>query len=348
MATLKNTTINDTGYLRLPVGTSAQRPTENSTNIGAMRVNGDTGKLEFWNGTDWEINLVSFPYRDIITTAFVQGGYRGGSAWNNVNKTFTATDTTVNLGDGATERSHNYQWGACSKDYSYVFGAGNGHAVASNYTIAFNMRTEQQATDISRTLAGTRHTFGGVFQETYYAWFSGGDATRIEEYNMTTKTLVGTLSPTYASGAIWGMSHERFGIFYQSNAASNWNFATRQILGRSGTAPSAHHQQKSVMSKFTYAWAGNEGSYRSGYNFRKTNMITNITSGTISKPVGDSGEENFTLGQDHQYMLGMYNGNQNNISWRFNYQTETGFQGGATMEPKGHDGMSSAVAAWCS
>jgi hypothetical protein len=53
------------------------------------------------------------------------------------------------------------------------------------------------------------------------------------------------------------------------------------------------------------------------------------------------------MGQNHQYMLGMYNGAQNNISWRFNYATESGFQGGASMEPKGKGGASSGVCSWC-
>lgn len=36
MATLKNTTINDTGFIQLPTGTTAQRPTPTT---GMIRVN---------------------------------------------------------------------------------------------------------------------------------------------------------------------------------------------------------------------------------------------------------------------------------------------------------------------
>jgi len=39
MATLKNTTINDTGFLQLPVGTTAQRPTAAT---GMVRWNSST------------------------------------------------------------------------------------------------------------------------------------------------------------------------------------------------------------------------------------------------------------------------------------------------------------------
>lgn len=51
MATLTNTTINSTGYLQLPAGTTAQRPA--SPVAGMIRRNTDTGYLEVYNGTAW-------------------------------------------------------------------------------------------------------------------------------------------------------------------------------------------------------------------------------------------------------------------------------------------------------
>lgn len=50
MANLKNTTINDTGYLTLPVGTTAQRPTVAN---GQTRYNSSLGLMEYYNGTAW-------------------------------------------------------------------------------------------------------------------------------------------------------------------------------------------------------------------------------------------------------------------------------------------------------
>ena len=51
MATLKNTTINDTGYLQLPSGTTAQRP--NSPSAGYMRYNTSLSQTEIYNGVSW-------------------------------------------------------------------------------------------------------------------------------------------------------------------------------------------------------------------------------------------------------------------------------------------------------
>lgn len=51
MATLKNTTINDTGYLKLPVGTTSQRPGTPST--GMTRWNSTDGNMEMYDGSAW-------------------------------------------------------------------------------------------------------------------------------------------------------------------------------------------------------------------------------------------------------------------------------------------------------
>lgn len=53
MAELKNTTINDSGFLRLPSGSTGQRPS--SPAVGDTRINTDTQCLEYYNGTSWII-----------------------------------------------------------------------------------------------------------------------------------------------------------------------------------------------------------------------------------------------------------------------------------------------------
>jgi len=343
MARLKNTTINGTGALVLPKGTTAQRVTGN----GSIRYNTDTNSLETYNANNanWSTRTIPFKERTIITNTYTQGGYKGSTAWNTCNRTYHATDTSIQVNN--VERSHNYQWGANSRHIAYVFGAGNGHAVSSNVVTAYNMHTESFFTSgFTRNVARSRHLFGGVFDEHYRAYINGEDS-RIEEFNMVTGTLLGDVgTATWSGGNVWGMSGENFGILYNGGSSYTYNFATRTGFGRGGTQPSSSHQQKSVQSKIGYGWAGNEGSYRGGNNLRRTNMITNSTSGTISKPVTNCGEENFTMGQDHQYMLGQYNGLQNNISWRFNYGSESGFQGGSSMQPKGQAGQSSATCNW--
>lgn len=51
MAILKNTTINDDGFLTLPSGNTAQRPGTAAT--GSLRFNTDTNGIEYYNGSAW-------------------------------------------------------------------------------------------------------------------------------------------------------------------------------------------------------------------------------------------------------------------------------------------------------
>jgi hypothetical protein len=51
MANLKNTIINDTGHITLPIGTTAQRP--GSPTSGMTRFNTATSVIEFFNGEIW-------------------------------------------------------------------------------------------------------------------------------------------------------------------------------------------------------------------------------------------------------------------------------------------------------
>ena len=52
MATLKNTTVNDTGFITIASGTTAQRPV--SPAVGMLRYNTTLGTLEQYNSIGWE------------------------------------------------------------------------------------------------------------------------------------------------------------------------------------------------------------------------------------------------------------------------------------------------------
>lgn len=115
MAILRNTTVNDTGFLQLPVGTTGQRP---SVSNGRLRFNSTTGKVEFYNvtlgnwlgtpatgvvatgGTVYDVDVEGTTYRvHVFTTTgnstftvtkggsveylIVAGGGSGGSGENN-------------------------------------------------------------------------------------------------------------------------------------------------------------------------------------------------------------------------------------------------------------------------
>jgi len=315
---------------------------------GELRYNEGIGSIQMFTKPNpsefgrWQNMRIPFEVRQIITTNYVMGGYRSGTAWSNVNRMSDQTDTSTNLGDGRI-RAFNYNPGAHNRDNAFVFGAGGGHAISSNYTSSFSMRSETQRTHQSKwNVARNDHVHGSLQQELTRAW--ANNAGTIQNFDLSTETAGSDVGGSGASNT-WGMNYENYALLF-GDTQRILTFATTSLSSRGGTAPSAYHQQKTVHSKWHYQHAGNEGSYRGGYNLRRTNMLTNSTSGTVGKPVGDSGEENYGCGQHHQYMLGMYNGSQNNISWKWYYIPESGFQGGSSMEPKGHSGMSSAWNSW--
>jgi len=51
MATLKNTSINDSGFFKLPAGTTAQEVT--GVTNGALRFNTDVGKVQIFLNGSW-------------------------------------------------------------------------------------------------------------------------------------------------------------------------------------------------------------------------------------------------------------------------------------------------------
>lgn len=83
MAILKNTVVNDTGFLKLPTGTTAQRPTPPVT--GMMRHNIVNNSIEVYNGNIWQ-SYANFPY--FLTTGlagkFFNGNWRSVISTGNI------------------------------------------------------------------------------------------------------------------------------------------------------------------------------------------------------------------------------------------------------------------------
>ena len=94
MAQLKNTTISDTGFLQLPVGTTEQRPTPAA---GQMRFNPTLGRAEFYNATQaaWKptINqgIIATGGNSVYDVDVEGTTYRVHVFTNTGNSTFTVT-----------------------------------------------------------------------------------------------------------------------------------------------------------------------------------------------------------------------------------------------------------------
>lgn len=323
---------------------------------GQVYFNDRTKAMELYDGSEWRQvsqDQRQFLFRQIITKSYVMGGYKSGVPWLNVNSMNHQTDLTVNLGD-LLHTKGSYSSGGCGLTYGYIWNANNTHSTASTTTSGINMSTETglSAGDCP-TLLYSRNDCATVFKETEYAYICGGGTTNIDVFNYNTDTMFSAQSLTTATGGgsrqsgMASHSGEHEGYVWHASNGYKINFAATQSAAvETDIARSASSQQKGISSKHGIGFAGNEGTYNAGYNLRKTQYNTGQNIGTVSKPVGNSGEENFDMGQHHQYMMGMYDGAQNNIGWKFYYQTESGSTLGAGSVRTGPAGGSSGHCVW--
>ena len=99
MSTLTNTTINDTGYVTLPKGSTAQRPS--SPINGMMRYNTDYGKVESYVNGAWQV--AGFPY------CYYNEGIKANLYTGNWNS--ATTTTMANFGGLGYATAHGYTTG---------------------------------------------------------------------------------------------------------------------------------------------------------------------------------------------------------------------------------------------
>jgi hypothetical protein len=311
-------------------------------------------KLYMWDGYIWGEVFEpgrAYLYRSIINTGYVMAGYQNSSPWKNVNRMQHATDICSNLND-LLPTAGAYVGGACSKTIGYVFGADSAWPGTNTAVSSFTMTTETAGTAGTYTMLKSRNCCATIFKETEYAWIIGGGDTGVDVLNLTTNTMLANQSITSMAGdsyqsGVSCLSDETKG-FVWGDANHKFTFSTSAAvsINTSGAVTGSGSQQKGINSKLHKGWNGNEGSYNGGYNLKRWDLTTETSLGTVVKPVGNSGEENFDMGQDHQYMMGCYDGAQNNRGWKFSYTTETGYELGTGSIRTGVAGGSSGACAW--
>jgi hypothetical protein len=347
MATLKNTTINDTGFLTLPNDSNTTAGT-----AGQVRYNPAQNRMEFYHTRDnaqWEPMMNPFLTRQIVTTGYLHGGYAASAAWNNTNRIVYATDTTINLGDNTQEWAHNYQSCVFNRTRNFTLGAGNGHCIASTNVACFDMRTETaQTSAYGRTFPVSNVNSGTVQKEEFFGWWQNATySANIYELNLTVEqTYVSLGSIATMGGQLWGTNHENYGIFWSAggSGSTNFVFATRTNSSRGGTSPSGDGYQHTIMFKQGVHLAGREGNPSS--NWRKTNFFTNSSFDALGAKPAYSGEENNLTAQDWGYAIGWYQGTHVNTAFKFIYATDAQHGTTSSMEAKGKAGNSSGTMSW--
>lgn len=277
-------------------------------------------------------------WRQILTTGYMLGGYKNSALWSNVNRMQNSTDTATNLGDGKIDNNH-YKAGFTGYNKTYILNGGT--------MTAFDMRTENKSNS-GQNGSGTSLTSGGTtFNERTYGYAMGGGVGQWYKWQFSTETWISTHGSGYNDNQS-SVSSDQRGIMWGEGGQTQRMLFSNDSVANMGYSAGAHGQQKGLNSKWGYGYAGNEGSWSGGNNYRKININSESGSGTFTRPGGWSmGEENHIMGQDWGYMLGQHDpSGQNNRSYRWNYSTDSGYVGGSTMEPKGQAGCSSGWGGW--
>lgn len=289
----------------------------------------------------------SFLLREVITTGYLLSGYQNANIWRNVNRMQHSTDTATNLGD-LLSAGGAYCGGMCGTTNAYLTRANTSWLPNSSSVTGINMVTETGISAPGAPYSIGQHNQALQWEKIRSYGVASNATSQLMRFDFASSSWLSSISLgtiDYNASGHSSFFHELRGwIYADSQTSTEMTFATE--TQSSASVAAVHDQQHGQSSKLTYVYGGNEGSWNGGYNLRRWNVTTRTNVGNITKPCGNTGEENYDMGQDHGYMMGSYDGSQNNRAYRLNYTTDTGFEGGSTMQPKGVGGRSSGVAAW--
>ena len=319
---------------------SADRYSTNYSVGASLKSDGTNTYWAFDPGnTDWSTAR-------IWTHGYVAGGYKSSSAWRTVNRTVHGTDVTTNIGD-IIDRSGGYFAGSWNDITHFCHSFDNSFRASSNYTSAYNMATESGRTHQGSWDMTVNRNSMGSFQDHVFAggnsYLYGGGNSRTDVMNLTTEVMRTSAFPPdlYDGGddPTWGGSGRTKGWKKRGDTWSRQGFWWQTETWMSWAhAPGGDGWKKILSTMIGHMYVG------TGNNNQNGNQKCDDTTGVSTRCLdfGRTGEENFQMGMRKGYMLGNYNGSQNNNTYKVNYNTDQYNNLGGTTEPKGHGGMSSA------
>jgi len=315
-----------------------------STQLRSLPTQDGYGGADAQGFRDSTSRAAQWKFRQIINVAYTGGGYKDGSPWRQIHRTNAATHQTTNLGI-QMDHPGSYISGACSDTTFFLWStpSDNSHFTPSTRTSAFHMYTETGKSHLDQYNSySDRNDSSTSFKETFLAFHAGGDRSDGEVFNLATEARQTTFS-TDLGGTGSAFSDRDYGYHWDDSKGRKFNHQTFSSSGSSHW--SAHGQQKGMPTKIRLGYCGNEGSYNGGYNLRTWNLVTDSSVDTFSKYRANCGEENFTMGQDWGYMIGNYDGAQNNGTWLQYYATNSRTDVGG-LQPTANAGQSSGHCGW--
>lgn len=318
-------------------------------------------------------------YRSIYTHGFLAGGYKGSNPWRAVNKMWHATEVTLYCG----EQLHavaSYTKGIWSDYNAYIVAHGNtttyaaSSAQLASYSL-FNGSMRMSTGDgfsssgisygyegndplnqgLSYGTAGYGSHVGGMAMSVARSdnggaqdikgqsgYITGGGSSVTNRMHFPTEVMyIGNDSGL--SGICDGASGENRGWFVWTSDYKYVTWSTASWTtgwGSGGGWARGDYQCKTMSSKYGWHYIGTS----SNVTLPKVRFSdsTGATLASFNK-VRAYGEDNSMMGQDNGYVMGHYDGQQNNHTIRQSYSTDSEVTLGAAAQPKGHYGQSSGA-----
>jgi hypothetical protein len=345
----------------LQVGT--KQPASQTFNFGVTvtdSLNNSSSEVQF------SLNVSTpYYYRQILTTGYSLAGYKSSTPWKNVNRLVMNTEITISLGDQLTY-AVNYHGGTCGADKAYIMGCNSsgGMQATGSITQVYNMRTEVGTTGYTSSYTrGAAAVWAGNDGYQLAAYTSGGfqgtGANVIEKMPFSTETAT-TISATLPStnnfwNAITGSTETFAGIIganssaFDGSSVSGSSFFTysTDTISSASVNISNGAQEKVLSSKLNRVYGGTSGGTSGSASFTKT-VWSDLTQSTITNNYGGSSEQNYIMGQDRGWCIGLYTGSsgspanvQSNDSFRMIYATDTSSAANIGTSRKGVSGSSS-------
>lgn len=336
-------------------------PAPEAAGVGGVLYNDGTNSYWSYPGNTQGNIASGFQYRSILTHGYLAGGYKGSCPWRAVNRTWHATDITMYCGEQLAYAA-NYIEGTFSDYNGYVHNTADLYATTSTGTQSYSLANGTFRTQGAGTYSPPGSGFGfptatgttgvggwnlsvtrgpyigcAVDQIGQVGYIAGGGVAGTDKFHFPSETMYTTTAGP-GTGFTSGCHGQTRGYFSVGGIRQYISFSTNAWTAyTSGVSPDGWC--KILSTKLGYHYGGNGGNATISLckfsDSTGTDIITNLSK------IRACGEENMQMGQNWGYMLGNYDGQQNNQTVKHNYLTDSLTQLGTAAQPKGHFGQSS-------
>jgi hypothetical protein len=305
---------------------------------------GDDKKLFTWGSTGWK--FFGMPTRGIVL-----GGYKDSISWYTVNKATYATDTTSNLGD-IMSKTAVYNPGMPSATHAYGIGMND---TTDNSADTDDVGKVDYSTETwefqAGVMPGNRNHADTVIDETnQIGYVIGGGNANIDKCTFATDTWADTgidSASTHTGGG--GSAHNgTIGHLYDQDG-DFIKLVFKTVTQSNLSISVSRDRAKGMVVSEDYSWYF--GGLNQTHTHSKVGYSTQSLTQTATYPTSFGanyqGETNNCACPQSawNFVLAGYNGVQNNISGKFQSDTETTTRV-SSLDMIGHDGASSGHSNW--